>query len=142
MSKSDTFETGLLKLIFNAVTIVGIADNTATTPLTSLYVALHTADPGETGTQSTSEAAYTSYARVAVVRTTSGWTVTGNSVSPAVNIDFPACTGGSAVATHFSVGVGASGSNTILYSGLLTQTIAVTNGVTPRLTTATAITED
>lgn len=142
MSKSDTFENDWLKLIFNATAIANIADNAATSPLTNLYVALHTADPGETGTQSTSEAAYTSYARVAVARTSGGWTVTGNSVSPAANIDFPACTGGTATITYFSVGVASSGATKILYSGAVSPSISVSTGVTPRLTTASTITED
>lgn len=142
MSKGNTFENDLLKLIFNATAIADIADNDATSPLTNLYVALHTADPGEAGDQTTSEANYTSYARVAVARTSGGWTVTGNSVSPAANIDFPACTGGTNTITHFSVGVASSGATKILYSGTVTPNIAVSNGVTPRLTTATVITED
>lgn len=142
MSKSDTFENDLLKLIFNATAIGNMADNAATSPLTNLYVALHTADPGETGTQSTSEAAYTSYARVAVARTTGGWTVTASSVSPAANIDFPACTGGTSTVTFFSVGVASTGATKILYSGAVSPSISVSTGVTPRLTTATAITED
>jgi hypothetical protein len=142
MSKGDTFENDLLKLIFNATAIANMADNAATSPLTNLYVALHTADPGESGTQSTSEAAYTSYARVAVARTTGGWTVTSNSVSPAANIDFPACTGGTSTVTFFSVGIASSGATKILYSGAVSPSISVSTGVTPRLTTATAITED
>lgn len=142
MSKGDTFENDLLKLIFNATAIANMADNAASSPLTNLYVALHTADPGESGTQSTSEISYTGYARVAVARSGAGWTVTGNSVSPAANIDFPACSGGSGTATHFSVGVASSGATKILYKGAITPNIAVSSGVTPRLTTASAITED
>jgi hypothetical protein len=142
LSKSDTFENDLLKLIFNATAIANMADNAATSPLTNLYVALHTADPGETGTQSTNEAAYTSYARVAVARTSGGWTVTTNSVSPAANIDFPACTGSTATVTHWSVGVASSGATNILYSGTVTPNISVSTGVTPRLTTASTVTED
>lgn len=142
MSKSDTFENDLLKLIFQATAIANIADNAATSPLTNLYVALHTADPGETGVQNTSEITYTSYARVAVARTSGGWTVTTNSVSPAANIDFPAGTGGSGTATYFSVGVASSGATKILYSGAISPSIVCGSGVTPRLTTATAITED
>ena len=82
MSKGDTFENDWLKLVFNATAIANMADNAATSPLTNLYVSLHTADPGESGSQTTSEVAYTSYARVAVARTSGGWTVTANSVSP------------------------------------------------------------
>lgn len=142
MSKGNTFENDLLKLIFQATAIADIADNDATSPLTNLFVALHTADPGEAGDQTTSEATYTSYARVSVARTAGGWTITNNSVSPAANIDFPAATGGTNTITHWSVGTATSGAGKILYKGAVTPNIAVTNGVTPRLTTATAITED
>ena len=86
MSKGNTFEPDLLALIFNATAIANIADNAATSPLTNLYVSLHTADPGEAGSQTTSETAYTGYARVAVARTSGGWTVASGSVSPNANI--------------------------------------------------------
>lgn len=142
MSKSDEFENGLLKLIFNASGIATIADNATSGALTNLYVSLHTADPGDSGKQSTNETSYTSYARVAVARSTSGWTVTGNSVSPVANIDFPACTGSTATITHFGIGVASSSNTKLLYSGTVTPNISVSTGVTPRLTTATAITED
>ena len=141
-SIGDTFENDLMKLIFNATAIANIADNAATSPLTNLAVALHTADPGETGTQTTSEATYTSYARISVARTTGGWTVTNNSVSPVANIDFPAGTGGSGTVTHFSVGPTGGGATKILFSGTVTPNITTGNGVTPRLTTASTITID
>lgn len=142
MSKGNTYENDLLKLIFNATAIANIADNAGTSPLTNLYVSLHTADPGEAGDQTTSEIAYTSYARVAVARSGSGWTVSGNSVSPAATISFPAGTGGSGTATHFGVGTASSGAGKLLYSGTITPNIVCGSGVTPELTTATAITED
>lgn len=142
MSKGDTFENDLLKLIFNATAIANIADNAATSPLTNLYVALHTADPGEAGSQTTSEIAYTSYARVAVARTSGGWTVSAASVSPAAEISFPAGTGGSGTATYWSVGTASSGAGKILYSGTVTPNIACGNGITPKLSVTTAITED
>lgn len=142
MSKGNTYENDILKLVFNGTAIANIADNAASAPLTSLYTALHTADPGEAGAQNTTECAYTGYARVAVARTSGGFTVTGNSVSPVANIDFPLCTAGSETATHFSIGTASSGAGKILYSGTVTPNIAIANGVTPRLTTTTAITED
>lgn len=142
MSKGNTFENDLLLLIFNATAIANIADNAASSPLTNLYVSLHTGDPGEAGNQTTNECAYTSYARVAVARSGSGWTVTGNSVSPAANIDFPEATGGTETATHFGVGTAASGTGKLLYKGAISPNISISTGVTPRLTTATAITED
>lgn len=142
MSKSNTCENSLLLLLFNATTFADLAENDTTSPATNLYVSLHTSDPGEAGNQTTNEIAYTSYARVAVARSGGGWTVTANSVSPAANIDFPAGTGGSGTATHFGIGTASSGAGVLLYSGTVTPNIVCGSGVTPRLTTATAITED
>lgn len=131
MSKGNTFENDLLKLIFQAVAIANLADNAATAPLTNLYVSLHTADPGEAGDQSTSEATYTGYARVAVVRSASGWTVTGNAVENAAAVTFSACTAGSNAITHFGVGTLASGTGKLLYKGALSASLAVSAGITP-----------
>jgi hypothetical protein len=143
MSKGNTFENDLLKLIFNATAIANMADNAASSPLTNLYVSLHTADPGEAGDQTTSEAAYTSYARVAVARTSGGWTVSTNQVVPAADITFPAGTGGSGTATHWGVGTASSGAGKLLYKGAISPTIAMGNGVTPKiLASGTTITED
>src|SRR5574343_967927 len=108
-SKGNTFENDFLKLIFQATAIANIADNASSSPLTNLYLSLHTSDPGEAGSQTTNETAYTGYARVAVARSGSGWTVTGNSVSPAANIDFPACTGGKNTIKKFGIVSKASG---------------------------------
>jgi hypothetical protein len=145
MSKSNAFENAWLKLVFQNEPIVNIGDATGlrgSTATGQLFFSLHTADPGEVGTQATSEASYTGYARVGVARSNAGFTVTDNSVSPAANVDFPVCTGGTATATHFSVGVASSGSNVVLYKGAISPTIAISTGVTPRLTTGTTITED
>lgn len=139
-AKGTTFDNDLLKLIFNATAIANIADNAASSPLTNLYVSLHTSSPAG-GNQTTNEAAYTDYARVAVARSGSGWTVTSNSVSPAATITFPAASGGSETETYFGVGTASSGTGKLLYYGSLSPTIVVSNGVTPQLTTATAITE-
>ncbi len=141
MSKSNAFENSLLLLIFNATTIADLAENDTSSPATNLTYALHTGDPGETGDQSTSEAAYTSYARKATARTSGGHTVSANSVSPVANVEFIEATGGSETETHFSVGPDAAG-DIMLYSGTVTPNIVVTSGVQPILTTATAITED
>ena len=143
MSKGNTFETDILGLIFNGTAIANIADNAATSPLTQLFVALHTADPGETGTQSTNETAYTGYARVAVNRNSGGWTVSAGSVSPTANIDFGQCTAlpGAAI-THASIGVASSGATKILYKGALSASITMAVGVIPRSATGSTITED
>lgn len=142
MSKTNAFENSILALIFNATAIADLAENDSSTPATNLYVSLHTSDPGEAGDQTTNETSYGSYARVAVARSGSGWTVTGNSVSPAANVDFPAATSGTPTLTHFGIGTAASGAGALLYKGTITPNIVIANGVIPRLTTATAITED
>lgn len=145
MSKSNTFENDLLLLIFNNTNAANIGDATGlrgSSTAGSLYLSLHTSDPGEAGDQTTNEIAYTSYARKDVARSGSGFTVSGNSVVLAANQDFPAGTGGSGTATHFAVGTAASGAGKILYKGAITPNIVCGNGVTPRLTTGTTITED
>jgi hypothetical protein len=102
MSKGNTFINDILNLIFNATPIANIADNAATAPLTSLYVSLHTASPGAAGNQTTSEAAYTGYARVAVARTTGGWSAsTVQSTSPVASITFGTATAGSETETYW-----------------------------------------
>lgn len=141
MSKGNTFENDLLKLIFNATAIANLAQD-GTSPLTVLWVSLHTADPGEAGGQSTSEATYGAYARVSVARTTAGWSVVNNSVSPVATISFPAATSGSNTITHAAIGTSSAGAGKILYKGSVTPNLSVSAGTTPRLTTASAITED
>ena len=142
MSKSNALENALLLLLFNATTFANVAINATASPITDVYASLHTADPGEAGDQTTSETTYTSYARVAVVRTSSGWTITANSVSPVSSISFPAGTGGSGTVTFFGTGKSSGGAGVLWYSGTVTPNIVTGNGVTPILTTGTAITED
>ena len=134
MSKTNTFETNMLQLFFNGTTIADLAENDTTSPATDIYVSLHTADPGEAGDQTTNEATYTSYARVAVARTGVGWTIAGNNCSNASAITFPQCTGGSETITHFGVGTGAAGAGYLMYKGTITSPIgglAVSSGITP-----------
>ena len=142
--KGQSFDTGLMQAIFTAVfsnaTVTSLFQN-AGSPLTSLYVALHSTDPTATGSQTSNEISYTSYARVAVARTTGGWTVGTATVSPAATISFPACTGGTATATYWSVGTASSGAGNLLYAGSLSPSISISNGVTPQLTSSSAITE-
>jgi hypothetical protein len=142
MSIADVTETAILALIFNATAWANYADNAASSPQTNIHMALATADPTDSGTMSSNEATFTSYARVNVARTSGGWTVTGGSVSPVANIDFPAGTGGSGTATHFSAGKTGGGAAAILWSGTVTPNIVSGNGVTPRLTTASILTLD
>lgn len=143
MSKANTFENDWMLLIFNATAIANLADNAASGPLTSLYVSLHTADPGEAGNQQTSEATYGSYARVAVARSGAGWTVSANAATNAALIQFPQCSSGSNTITHVGVGTAASGAGKLLYSGALSASLSVSSGIQPQFAaSALSVSED
>jgi hypothetical protein len=135
MSKGNTWENDLLLLVFNNTNAADIGDATGlrgSSTAGSLYVSLHTGDPGEAGNQTTSETSYTSYARVAVARTAGGWTVAGNAVSNTALVQFPQCTGGTATLTHFAVGTASSSTGKILYKGALSSSLAVSSGIQPQ----------
>lgn len=100
--------------------------------ITDLYLALHTADPGEAGSQTTSEATYTSYARVAVERSATGWTVSGATVENAALVQFVTCSGGSNTITHVSIGTLSSGAGQIIVSGALSSSLSVSTGIQPQ----------
>lgn len=132
MSATNAMENAVLLLYFNNTdhALVGDAaglQNSATAG--SLYVSLHTADPGEAGDQTTNESAYGSYARVAVARSGAGWTVSGNAVSNAAAVTFPACTSGTSTITNFGIGTASSGTGSLLFKG--TCSLSVSTGITP-----------
>jgi hypothetical protein len=141
MSKGNVHINDYLKLIFNQTTDATLFS--AAGSATNLYVGLHTASPGAGGDQTTNEISYTGYARVAVARTTGGWTASSaQSTSPVATIAFGAMTAGTGgTATHFSVGTGSTGTGKIVCFGTITPNIPVSNGTTPQLTTASTITE-
>jgi hypothetical protein len=146
VSKSNSYENSLLLLIFNATTFADLAENDTTSPATSLYVSLHTSDPGEAGAQNTSETVYTNYARQGVVRTSSGWTVSGTAPTQAANaavINFPQCGATGATITHFGIGTLSTGAGVLLYSGALDAQLVVSSGITPSFAAGTCkATED
>ena len=148
MAKSDTWENGLLLLLFNNVAFTDVGNAAGLLPSSvagSLYVSLHTADPGESGAQNTSEASYTGYARVAVARSAAGWTVSGNIVRPTNEIVFGVPTGGSGTFPYWGVGTAASGAGKLLYHPPIISPAGghvLVLGQAPRMTTATSITEN
>jgi hypothetical protein len=134
MSKSNATETDILAKIFTATALPWDA-------ATDLEIHLHTADPGEAGISTTSEATYTSYAAVTVSRSGSGWTVTGNSCVNDALIQFPQCTGSSNTLTYVSITPASS--TQILYSGALSASLSVSSGIQPQFAAgALTITED
>lgn len=133
MPKGTTTCNNVLKLIFNATNWANVADNAATSPLTNLFLSLHTADPGVGGSQTTSETSYTNYARVSVVRTTSGWTAaTTASTQNVALLQFPQCGATGATVTHVAIGTLTSGAGVILYSGALNSSLSVANLIQPQ----------
>lgn len=139
MSKSNSTENDTLNLFF-LKTLASWMGTLSGTGDANITIALHTGDPGEGGTQSTSEATYTSYARVNVARTAGGWTVSGNTSQNAALIQFPEATGGSDTITHVSLGIN---SGQIMYSGALTASRSVSSGIQPQFAiNALTVTED
>lgn len=137
MSMSNTAETALLNLLFRNQAWPNVGDASGLQPSAAagqFFVALHTADPGEAGDQSTNEAAYTGYARVGVTRG-AGFNVSGNQVSNAATVQFGECTAGTANVTHFSVGTAASGGGSIIYRGALSAARSISAGITPLFNT-------
>ena len=140
-AKSNYLEGGLVGLIFNGTTIANLA-GASTAPSTSLVLALHTANPGETGTQNTNECAYTSYARLKTGRNSSEWTVTTAGVaSPTTILSWPQATGGSETATHISISLSTASTTSILYYGALNPNITISNGIIPQVTSSLTISE-
>lgn len=134
MPTGPTFGLQILKLIFNGTGIPNIADNTATSPLTALYFALHTADPSGQDAQTLNEVIYSGYARASLTRNNVSFPVSGNTIVLASDLIFPVCVGNtSSMAYFFSIGVAASGTGLICFSGPLNPSIMISNGATPRL---------
>lgn len=133
MPKGTTYCNDLLGLLFRAAAIANIADNAASSPLTNLYLSLHTADPGAGGNQQTSEATFGAYARIAVARSAGGWNApSGGILDNAALIQFAECTSGSNVITHVGIGTLASGTGKLLYVGALAASRTISSGIRPQ----------
>jgi len=134
MSASNAFETNILKLILHNIALANLGDAAGLLPSAAagvVYIGLHTADPGEAGDQSTSEATYTGYARVSVARITGKWTIANDTAENTDAITFGAATAGSNTITHFSIGSASTGAGNLFFSGALASSLAVSSGITP-----------
>lgn len=135
MSKSNTTENDILKAVLQGT-------DPSWRSGANLYLALYTSDPGEAGTATTNEAAYTNYARQTVVKA-SGWTDGGSSFSNSGLIQFPQCGATGATITHVAIVTTDSGAGQILYSGALNSSLAVSNLIQPQFAIgALTVTED
>ena len=149
MSMTDALELAWLAHYFTNTAIANVGDASGLQPAAtvgSLYISLHTADPGETGSQNTNETTFTNYVRVAVPRNVTNWTTSGTSptqVANALAITFAQCGASGATLTHFGIGFSSSGAGTLHFSGALTSSLAVSNGVTPSFAiSALVVTQD
>lgn len=129
--KSNGLSQALLDLIYAATLFANVAINATSSPITNVYCETHTATLSASSSQNTSESAYGSYARVAVVRTSSGWHRTSQTESNVAAITFPACTSGSETETYGSVGRDSSSTGLVFHFGALTASLAVSTGITP-----------
>lgn len=139
MAMTNVLIDALLDLFFTNANAANIGDATGLRGSSTagvFYIALHTSDPGVSGSQNTNEVSYGAYARVSVARSGSGWVRTGNSVSPNATIQFPQCTSGSATATYASIGSDSTGAGHLFWTMALTPSIAISTGVVPECTTA------
>jgi hypothetical protein len=131
-SATDYLESAILGLLFQNANIANLGDATGvrgSTAAGSVWVALYTATPGETG--GGTETTYTNYARVSVARTSGAWTLSGTNptqVANAAAVNFPQCGATGATITAFGVLDASTGGNLLGY-GPLTYTAA--NGNTP-----------
>lgn len=133
MPKSTATCNSLLALVLNATAWANVADNASSSPLTSVYLSLHTASPGTGDNQTTNETAYTNYVRVAVARSTSGWTApSSGATANAALIQFAQCGASGATITYVAIGTASSGAGHVLYQGALNSSIAVSNLIQPQ----------
>lgn len=86
------------------------------TGVTTLYISLHTADP-VAGAQNTSEASYTGYGRISILRNISDWNDLSNGVVNDVLKTFGSNTGASQTIMFFGIGLGTSGATELILSG-------------------------
>lgn len=123
MSKSNATENDVLKANLKGT-------DPAWRSNANRYLALYTADPGEAGTATTSEIAYTNYARVAVP--VADWVDGGSDFSNTNLLQFPVCGVTGAVATHVAIVTTSAGAGQILYSGALDASLTISNLIQPQ----------
>ena len=135
MSMTNAAEAEILDLIFLNSDWANIGNATGirgSTSAGSFFISLHTADPGETGNQSTNEANYTGYARISVARSASGFTLSTSTISNFALVQFAQCTGGTNTLTHFGIGTDLSGAGNLIFKGSLTSSLSVSTGIQPQ----------
>lgn len=132
MSKSNLHENAYLKLIFQNVAMANVGDASGIQPSGAagdLFVAIYTSDPADT--DSGSEATYSGYARVGVIRSAVGWAVVDNVASNVGEVIFPVSLGTSNLITHWGIRTALVGGD-LIGSGALTGSVNIITGDTPK----------
>ncbi len=144
-AKTTAYATGLLNLVLNNTAFANIGDASGLQPSGAdgnFYLSLHTADPGASGNQTSSEIAYTGYGRIAVIRDGTQWSVAAGVASTLVDIFFGLCTAGGGTATYAGIGTDLSGAGNLLYRALVTSPVAgivISPGITPKISAGAAL---
>ena len=123
MSKADAFSDMLILATFGNG-FFSIPD--------PVYVALHTADPGPAGDQSTNEADFGGYARQPLNKITD-WNINTNQAANASDVVFPAATGAGTTVTHWSLGAGVTGAGALVYRAPLSTPVPIASGTIVRI---------
>ncbi len=113
-SLSNAAQTALWQYLFNNMPWAALTG--------TLYVSLHTQNPGEAGAQSTYETTYSNYVRVAVPASAGTLLVSQNNPVKVQNIQtvsFPACGPTGDVLTYWGLGLSAASPGTLVTSGPL-----------------------
>lgn len=134
MSATNVFENGILSLIFENANYANVGDATGLRGSTTagvFWVRLHTADPGETGDQTTSESAYTNYTGVSAARSTAGWTVAAGVADNDAAVTFATCGVTGSTVTHFSLGSDQAGAGNRFMNGALASQLIINQNITP-----------
>jgi hypothetical protein len=131
--KTNTHESDLLLAVFNKIYPTAFGGTWTADTVGSLRLSLHTADPGPTGTQLTSECAYGSYARLLVAPLAANFPVTSGVAENLNALSFPNCSSGTETATHLAVGKDTTGAGKVWYRAELQASLAISAGVTPTI---------
>ena len=141
MPATDQLENDLLDLMFTNVAAPNWGDAPGLLPAAtvgSIHASLHTATLNDTHTDQTqSEAAYTSYARIAVARSVAQWTVLAGLVDNDNEILFPEATGGAETETYFGLGFALAGAGYLQIYGAIAASLSVVSGTQPRFKAGT-----
>lgn len=132
MAKSTLQQTGYLKLVYQNQTLANIGDVGGLQPSATagnLYASLYISDPtdDDTGT----EANYTGYVRLPVVRSAVGFTINNDTISNAILLAFGVNTATTNTITHVAFRTALTGGD-IVHQGELKVPITVTVGNYPK----------